>query len=73
MSGNPLVRFDEGRVGRTARCSPSLLLYGRMALGSAHRQTGNRHRVAPQGIPAVLDLEGPPRPNRPPTGVAGNP
>jgi len=27
MPGNPLVRFDEGRVGRTARCSPSLLLY----------------------------------------------
>ena len=26
MSGNPLVRFDEGRVGRT-EVSPSLLLY----------------------------------------------
>jgi len=26
-AGNPLVRFDEGRVGRTATCSPSLLLY----------------------------------------------
>jgi hypothetical protein len=26
MSGNPLVRFDEGRVGR-ALASPSLLLY----------------------------------------------
>jgi hypothetical protein len=22
MSGNPLVRFDEGRVGRTERCRP---------------------------------------------------
>ena len=22
MPGNPLVRFDEGRVGRTARCRP---------------------------------------------------
>ena len=22
MSGNPLVRFDEGRVGRTASCRP---------------------------------------------------
>ena len=22
MSGNLLVRFDEGRVGRTARCRP---------------------------------------------------
>jgi hypothetical protein len=27
MPGNPLVRFDEGRVGRTERCPPSLLLY----------------------------------------------
>jgi len=27
MPGNPLVRFDEGRVGRTARFPPSLLLY----------------------------------------------
>jgi len=26
MPGNPLVRFDEGRVGRTY-VSPSLLLY----------------------------------------------
>jgi hypothetical protein len=26
MPGNPLVRFDEGRVGRTS-VSPSLLLY----------------------------------------------
>jgi hypothetical protein len=22
MPGNPLVRFEEGRVGRTARCRP---------------------------------------------------
>jgi hypothetical protein len=22
MPGNPLVRFDEGRVGRTAKCRP---------------------------------------------------
>jgi len=27
MPGNPLVRFDEGRVGRAAVVSPSLLLY----------------------------------------------
>ena len=30
MSGNPLVRFDEGRVGRT-EVSPSLLLYREIA------------------------------------------
>ena len=73
MPGNPLVRFDEGRVGRTARCSPSLLLYGRMALSSLHRQTGNRHRVAPQGISTVLDLESSPRRTLPPAGVEGDP
>jgi hypothetical protein len=33
----------------------------------------NRHRVAPQRIPTALDLESPPRPNRPPAGVEGNP
>ena len=27
MPGNPLVRFDEGRVGRATAVSPSLLLY----------------------------------------------
>jgi len=27
MPGNPLVRFDEGRVGRAPSASPSLLLY----------------------------------------------
>ena len=36
MSGNLLVRFDEGRVGRT-RVSPSLLLYGTMMVRSANR------------------------------------
>src|SRR5260370_1646950 len=45
---------------------------GRMAFGSLHRQTGNRHRVAPEGISTVLDLEGSPRPTRPPTGVEGS-
>ena len=34
MPGNPLVRFDEGGVGRTV-VSPSLLLYLRMTLGLA--------------------------------------
>jgi hypothetical protein len=31
MPGNPLVRFDEGRVGRTP-VSPSLLLYREIVL-----------------------------------------
>jgi len=46
---------------------------GRMALGSLHRQTGNHHSLAPQGISTVLDLEGSPRPTRPPAGVEGSP
>jgi hypothetical protein len=32
MSGNLLVRFDEGRVGRT-QVSPSLLLYREIVFG----------------------------------------
>ena len=32
MPGNPLVRFDEGRVGRTY-VSPSLLLYREISEG----------------------------------------
>src|SRR5262245_51780799 len=44
MSGDPLVRFDEGRVGRTS-VSPSLLLYclrGRFTFSSieVHRALG---------------------------------
>jgi len=35
MSGNPLVRFDEGRVGRTS-VSPSLLLYRCDFIGCGH-------------------------------------
>src|ERR1017187_8003369 len=38
MPGNPLVRFDEGRVGRTRKVSPSLLLYSTfLALPAADR------------------------------------
>jgi hypothetical protein len=38
-----------------------------MALGSLHRQTGNRDRLTPQRIPSVLDLESPQRPDRSPS------
>src|SRR6266566_1414715 len=34
----------------------------RLAIFLGHRQAGNRHRLAPQGLPAVLDLESPSRP-----------
>jgi hypothetical protein len=46
---------------------------GRMALGSLHCQTRNCNCLAPQRIPIVLDLEGPPRSPRPPAVVEGNP
>jgi hypothetical protein len=39
MSGNLLVRFDEGRVGRTF-VSPSLLLYRVRSVRAAHQRTG---------------------------------
>jgi hypothetical protein len=31
----------------------------RMANGARHRQAGDRHRLAPTGLPAVVDLEEP--------------
>ena len=37
MPGNPLVRFDEGRVGRTRKVSPSLLLYWPMRFSLVRR------------------------------------
>ena len=37
MSGNLLVRFDEGRVGRISM-SPSLLLYQRIRRGISFQQ-----------------------------------
>ena len=43
MPGNPLVRFDEGRVGRTRKVSPSLLLYWPDFLG-LHPCVGYRRR-----------------------------
>jgi len=37
MPGNPLVRFDEGRVGRTARCRPLSYSTGLARKGSLNR------------------------------------
>ena len=39
MPGNPLVRFDEGRVGRTARCRP--LSYSTAARRFSHAAFGS--------------------------------
>src|ERR1035438_1888296 len=38
MPGNPLARFDEGRVGRTRKVSPSLLLYCSSVANCVFRQ-----------------------------------
>src|ERR1035441_3747958 len=58
MPGNPLVRFDEGRVGRTRKVSPSLLLYRSSAavfLGGkvrmTHTRSGGLFRRAVEKIP----------------------
>jgi hypothetical protein len=51
MSGNLLVRFDEGRVGRTS-VSPSLLLYREI---SRPVFSDSRHRRIASDRAAFLD------------------
>ena len=46
---------------------------GRVALGTLHRKTGYGDFLAPQGIPPVLDLEGPPWATRTPCSAEGDP
>jgi len=46
MPGNPLVRFDEGRVGRTT-VSPSLLLYRNWCLSKVCPLDNRGPRFAP--------------------------
>ncbi len=48
MPGNPLVRFDEGRVGRTARCRP--LSYSTDLLKN---QNSPRTPGSPDPLPAL--------------------
>ena len=49
---------------------PSL---GRLAFFPAHRPTGNRHCLAPQELPTVLEVESSTRSAGPSAGVDGNP
>ena len=53
MPGNPLVRFDEGRVGRTARCRP-------LSYSTENRFRGgqgtSRKALAP-AVPGLKDHE----------------
>src|SRR6202163_371120 len=70
----------EDRPMALGRARPHL---DRVANGACRRQAGDRHRLAPTGLPAVVDLEEPPphgatdRPSRRPYAhshdVAGNP
>src|ERR1700722_21021147 len=46
---------------------------GRLAIRAGHRQTRDRHRLAPQRLPFVLDLEDPARKNGKARGLAGSP
>jgi hypothetical protein len=69
MSGNPLVRFDEGRVGRTS-VSPSLLLYREIILARSDRERRgqpdrrcslsrshhSRSRLVGIGLPGVISV-----------------
>ena len=48
MPGNPLVRFDEGRVGRTTRCrflsySTETIFFSRRALKKHHAVACSRN------------------------------
>jgi hypothetical protein len=45
MPGNPLVRFDEGRVGRTTRCRPD-------SYSTDRNRTGGILRVADDSFDA---------------------
>ena len=50
MSGNLLVRFDEGRVGRTAKCRP--LSYSTAFAGD--KKDVSRKGVKPQRRPQIV-------------------
>src|SRR5439155_17998252 len=43
---------------RSAPVGMALWRLARLAISTRHRQTGHGHRVASEGFPAVLDVEG---------------
>jgi len=49
----------------------ALTIVERLAIGIAHREARNRHRLASQGIPTVLEVEESPS-GRPTRRVAGS-
>jgi hypothetical protein len=46
-------------IGRPVLVGGSFPSLGRLALGTGHRQTGDRDRMASQGLSSLLDLESP--------------
>ena len=61
MPGNPLVRFDEGRVGRTPR-TISESVYGKRTSGMISRKVTKAQRCLLEYRPAmVYKNEGSPR------------
>jgi hypothetical protein len=54
-------KFAYGRL--VVRYADDLVWSKRLAICLGHRQTGNRHWLAQQGLPLVLDLESSPWPS----------
>src|SRR5438309_12062620 len=50
---------DAAREDRPVALGRARALLDRMANGARHRQAGDCHRLAPTGLPAVVDLEEP--------------
>ena len=65
------VKRPKLTVGRSTPLGVAVRGLERLAICPGHRQAGNRHCLAPQGLPSVLDLEGPARPARPAGGPEG--
>ena len=56
MSGNPLVRFDEGRVGRTFGCRP-------LSYSTGSFKDSAEGKVSTPGIPRNCNVPLPPLPS----------
>ena len=79
------LRHQIGVLRRSAKKRPKLTVVDRVfwtwlsrvwadsAIRAGDRQTRDRHRLAPQRLPLVLDLEGSARKNRKARGLARSP
>ena len=66
------VKRPKLTVSRSTPLGVAVRVLDRLAICPGHRQAGNRHWLAPQGLPAVLDMESSSRPTWAPTGVERN-